>query len=536
MAMQVAVTVFLFLVLSKDKIQRASKTPITIRFEVAPSFYLVLLIIGSITLWYNYHAFNQFPELVPSEGSGALDYEMSFISSLKYGINSPRSNILAFSDPLLLNQHLTNNPLPLLYEAAICTIGASFRTASTAISFINAIAATAAIYYLGSNFSSNPGFIALVFMLNGSWCLFKFFSDDDMRGDLIHGHGRTAHTPWDSLIGVCLSFNKEHSFSIPMALFALAIAQCPVVGKAKNSYIIAALLAVFVPNFITSLSVYLACTCYELANPFFIIFGFIPFFRYLSSDIKYNPLWREYQMCDTFLPSLTIWVDSFGPSSVTFILMWFFIRDSLLIQRFISTLGAFLILQIFRQGNDYANNACAVISVFFPMVSVLFVEIGEKIKSLVNGKMTKGAVSGIVASIFVVYMISGFLSLHRLANTKDTALEMPDLDIGRKIQDITRPRDTILSDTFKFNPAAAVAGRQIVSGSFREAWRRGCDVFKQVELIREVRKESGGLDVMRSQDIRYLLDYKNDEILWDAKHYQNVYENEKWVIYQLHDT
>ena len=142
------------------------------------------------------------------------------------------------------------------------------------------------------------------------------------------------------------------------------------------------------------------------------------------------------------------------------------------------------------------------------MVCVLFVEIGEKIKSLVSGKMTKGAVSGIVASIFVVYMISGFLSLHRLANTKDTAIEIPDLDIGRKIMEITRPKDTILSDTFKFNPASSIAGRQIVSGSFREAWRRGCDVFKQVELIREVRKESGGLDVMRSQDIRWLLDYK----------------------------
>ena len=536
--MQSGVTVLLFYLLKKDKIQRPNNRLLNFRFEVSPAIYLVVLIIGSITLWYNHQIFREFPETVAVVGMGTIDYEMSFIASLRYGINAPRSNVLVFADPLLLNQHITGNPLPVLFEASICALGVSYRTASTLISFMNSVATAVGIFYLASNFSSNPTFVVLVYMLNGSWCLFNFFNSNEVRHDLIHGFGRTAHTPWDSLIGVCISLNKEHSFSIPMALFALAIAQCPVIGKAKNSYLIAALLSCMIPNFITSLAVFLSCTCYELANPFFVGTAFIPFLRFVGNKISYNPLWREYQMCDTFMPSIMIWLDGFGISSITFVLMWFFIRDQVLIQRFMSTFASFLILSIFRQGNDYANNACAVISVFFPMVCILFVECGEKIKCLINGKMARGALSGIVASFFIVYMISGFMSLYRITQDQIPAIEVADQEIGENIKMNTERKDTILSETFYFNPASAIAGRQIVSGSFKEAWRRGCDVFKQVEMIREIQKESGGLEVMKSQDIKYLLDLKEDVILWDSsvlKNFQTKEENPKWILYQLQE-
>jgi hypothetical protein len=535
---QCSITALLFMLLKKDKIKRPNNKLLPFRFEASPAIYLVVLIIGSITLWYNRKIYCDFPENVTVVGMGSIDYEMSFIASLRFGINAPRSNILVFTDPLLLNQHITGNPLPVLFEASICALGVSYRTASTIISFMNSIATAISIFYLASNFSSNPTFVALVYMLNGSWCIFNFFDCNEVRHDLIHGFGRTAHTPWDSLIGVCLSFNKEHSFTIPMALFALAIAQCPIIGKAKNSYLIATILACMIPNFITSLAVFLSCTCYELANPFFVGFAFIPFLRFLGNKISYNPLWREYQMCNTFLPSIMIWLDGFGISSVTFVLMWFFIRDHVLIQRFMSTFASFLILTIFRQGNDYSNNTCAIISVFFPMVCVLFVECGQKIKCIINGKMARGALAGFVSSFFIVYMISGFMSLYRITQEQIPAIEAADYEIGENIRLNTERKDTVLSETFYFNPASAIAGRQIVSGSFKEAWRRGCDVFKQVEMIREIQKESGGLEVMKSQDIKYLLDLKEDVIIWDSsvlKHFQTKEENPKWILYQLQE-
>ena len=130
------------------------------------------------------------------------------------------------------------------------------------------------------------------------------------------------------------------------------------------------------------------------------------------------------------------------------------------------------------------------------------------------------------------------MSLYRITQDQIPAIEVADQEIGENIKMNTERKDTILSETFYFNPASAIAGRQIVSGSFKEAWRRGCDVFKQVEMIREIQKESGGLEVMKSQDIKYLLDLKEDVILWDSsvlKNFQTKEENPKWILYQLQE-
>ena len=65
MIIQCVVSFALFILLKNDHIPRPNNKLINIRFEVSPSIYFVIFIIGSITLWYNHQVFSDFPETAP---------------------------------------------------------------------------------------------------------------------------------------------------------------------------------------------------------------------------------------------------------------------------------------------------------------------------------------------------------------------------------------------------------------------------------------------------------------------------------------
>lgn len=536
MAAQVLIGGFLMVMLLNDKIPNPKNIRFAIRFETAPPFYICIFIVTLTIVKYCAQIYSDYPTFVPRAGVGSIDYEISFIASVRFGVNSPRNDALAFKDPLLLGQNFESNPIPFLVEAGYMALFANYPTASTLISLMNAISTTVAIYYMATNFSTSPMFVSLVYMFNGSWCLLNFVKGDESRNDLIHGFGRTAHTPWEQLIAVMLTFNKEFSFSIPMGIFALAFAQVEIKGRAKNSYFLVPLLGILCPNQVTSFAIFGTCSCYSDSCPYTVAFSIIPLMRILIGRLSYNPLCREYQMCGIYMSQIAIWWDSFGPAFFSFLLAPFFVRDRKIIHAFLASFASFLLLNIYRQGNDHSANTCAIMSVFFPMVATIFVECGERMKSIASGKQTRGVISGVISSIFVIYMVSGLLSIHRIAALKIHGMDQDDLDMGARIRSDVDKNEVILSDTFTLNPASAEAGRQIVSGSFREAWKRGGDVFEQVEMIRKVEKHESGVSIMQSKNIHYMLDYKEEPLIWDedqTKFFESKHENEKWNLLAL---
>ena len=93
-----------------------------ISFEHSSLYYFSIFVISIVSFIYLGNTYQNFPYSLPKISIPFLDDEISFISSVLYGINCKRKNFFTFKDPNNLNSTYNRPILPLLFAASIVSL------------------------------------------------------------------------------------------------------------------------------------------------------------------------------------------------------------------------------------------------------------------------------------------------------------------------------------------------------------------------------------------------------------------------------
>lgn len=309
---------------------------------------------------------------------------------------------LFFNDPMRNFKTFSLPSFPLIYLSLLNASGLSYSEASVILCFLNIVATSIAVLFFSHFFFKIFDVsIVVIFLFCSGWSFYHFCQNpylltEPLDFDLIHSFGSTRKSPFFSPIWNLLSYSKHTSFAIPMALMSLALAHVPNARK-KTTYTLAGFLVALNPS--PAVSVALSISLLFYTNSIKYIWPFlllnIPKLitfneNYLLSNantlfsfnIKYNPIWREYQLNGVFYSFIVVWFDSFGPLFFVFLfspLILYISHSKLLTRRFLASFYSFVFLNFFRVGNDYVENITAIISVFLPLVVFFHGKLFEKL-------------------------------------------------------------------------------------------------------------------------------------------------------------
>lgn len=556
-----------------------------------------------------------------------------------------------FNDPMRNGKTFTWPTLPLIYLASLNELGMTYSEASIIVCLLNTIATVVGIFFLSHFFLSKTDLsIVLIFLFSSGWALFHFLYQNDNENsksrfsefddyDLIHSFGKERKCPFFSPILNLLSFSKHSSFAIPLSLFTLAFAH-PLTVIKPTTYILAGILLLLNPSPATSLSLIISLSFYSNSIKYILPFvvSVIPklivfndnfninehFLSVIENNdksfdfynnqkcscrlaqaisllIKVKPLWREYQMQGIFYSQILIWFDSFGFLFFFLILspfLLYMINSSILTQRFIASFASFVILSVFRVGNDYFENSTAIISVFLPYLVLLYSKSLDKISNsdenninidslnskrrfaffnnlsnfFLNGKNGKSkqyqgvfkAINLIFVSIAVfgtfcsAFVVSGFRINQLLPANFYYKYLNPNLSISIEkpkrtfeipennfyfIENLKKssihPRTPIFCDPRIFNPISAFGGRPVFSGNLHELWRRGADISEELAIIELINQTNDRYLIMTKLGYEYLFeDIEKPFIIVNSSiinMFDVLYTDEKYIFSKIRE-
>ena len=292
-----------------------------ISFEHSASYYLAVFITSIISFIYLGNIYQYFPYSTSKISISFLDDELSFISSVLYGINSKRSHFFTFNDPNKLDTTFNRPVFPLLFVASLASFNYDMKNVLFFIHYLNALSTTVILYYFCVIQNGRGLLFVLIVMLNGGWAFFlHFFFSKNGNYDYIHDAGFRVTFPIYHFFAHHLSLSLSSSVSIPLTILSLCYAED--YDKNINVHLFGGFLASLIPNFLTSASVFLIAFCNKDNAKGFLPFAFTLIIKYLRSDIIVMPIWREFQNEGYHFSQIFIWFETFGP--LFFIILYTF--------------------------------------------------------------------------------------------------------------------------------------------------------------------------------------------------------------------
>ncbi|OHT16573.1 hypothetical protein TRFO_13180 [Tritrichomonas foetus] len=510
-----------------------------IRLENSPKYYLVLFIIAVFSTYHLLKSYSNFPDQIPAESREIIDSEMSFIASIRYGVNKRRRNIFFYKDPQNLNQHYSSATLPLLFTASMCSLGCGYAEASVFIAFLNTMTTAIFVFYYTFFFSKHAFSITLCFMLNGGWSIFRaLFGSTCENNDYLRNVCARAPVPWHSTFGVLLSYSKSASFSIPLSIISILFSQF---SRKQNTlrmqYLIGGIAASLIPNVGPSMCVFLIASCFAPSFKYFMPFAVSIIPKLFGVKIHNFPIWREYQMAGIFYAPIMTWLDQFGPMIISIFMPIRSLDDQFTLHRFLAFASGFLLLNFFRFGNGNFENILAVTSTILPAICMHFVEDLYEFVNFTKDQLKRSVISTLSFLLYLTFIMSGILSIYTLTQKNTIGLTNVDSECGNWMRKNLHKNDVIFSESVSFNPASNIAGRQIVCGDLKSLWSSGSNVTAALRLIREVERLHNPYEVMNRMNIQYFLVSEGSAFanmaIQAGSNFSRVYQNVKWTLYKL---
>jgi hypothetical protein len=124
-----------------------------------------VLLAGAASLVFCVKLYGDLPDRGPQVFAPIYETEISFVTSVLEGCN--KRHAFLFKDPLVAGESFHGYALPLLYAAALMSLGASYTVASVVIAFLNTMATAAAVYAFAGRFAKAPIVTTLLFIFSG---------------------------------------------------------------------------------------------------------------------------------------------------------------------------------------------------------------------------------------------------------------------------------------------------------------------------------------------------------------------------------
>lgn len=511
----------------------------SIRLEGPAGLYFLLAFVSVITAIHLFLCFYQFPSKIPSEASDFIDLEMSFISSVRYGINKWRRNLFLYKDPLNLNGYFVNPSLPLLFAAALDALGLDYAESTVIISFLNTVSTAVFIYHYMAYFSHHPLLCSICFMFNGSLTFFRIlFGETCQNNDYVRNICYRTQVPWYSLIGSLMTFSKEFSFALPLSIISLLFAQYPNRQNAgRQYYLIAGIAAALNPSVGSSTCLFLVCSCFSKSFKYVMPFILTLIPKFFKINFQNFPIWREYQMYGIFYACIVVWFDQFGPMLISMFIPISAADDNITVHRFLAFASGFLLINLNRFGNSYFENVIAIMTVILPSICIYFVEDLNYITKFFKNQLYRGILSAIAIFIYVSFIAGGIAGIFHISDVPMKLLSAPDIDCGKWIIKNIKRYETILSEPIKHNPGSLISGRQLLCGDLNMVWKSGANVTQSLRLIRQVEITKKPKQIMNIINSNYFATIKgtllNDLARRGRSNLVLLYENQKYEIYKI---
>lgn len=539
---QCATVYFIGKYLKKKRKSRFLKISL-IRFENSAGLYSLLFCVSLIISIHLFLCFCQYPYTIPKEANEFIDLEISFISSVRYGINKRRSNIFFYKDPLNSNDYFPKPSLPFLYTAVLETFGLDYAEASIIICFLNTICASIFLYHYTFHFSHHPFLVCICFMFNGGLSFFRIlFGSKCENNDYMRNICYKTPVPWYSIIGTLLVFSKEFSFSLPLSIVSVMFAQFHKKQNAfRQFYLISAIALTLNPSVGSSTCIFMVCSCFSKSFKYIMPFIITLIPKYIGVYFQDFPVWREYQMFGVFYACLVVWFDQFGPMLLSMFLPVPAIDDNSSVHRHLTFTSAFLLINLFRFGNSSFENIVAIMTVILPMICIYFVEdlfFFEKIFGN-NNQIQQGIFSGIFIFIYVTFIIGGIVCIFTISTNHTIFLDKYDIQCGEWIKKNINRFDLIISDPVKNNPGPLIGGHQILCGDMKILWQADSNVTKSLQYIRQIEINKNFEKVMQNIGAKYLLlsqqSIFNRFIKIGEGELSSLFENQNWKVFKRHN-
>lgn len=515
-----------------------------IAFEHSSLYYFAVFIISIISFIYLGNVYQYFPYSLPKISISLLDDEISFISSVLYGINRKRSNFFTFKDPNNLNSTFNRPILPLLFASTIASFDYDLKNVLFFIHFLNTIGTTVILYYFCIIQNGKGLLFVFLMMLNGGMAFFHHFFSKNENIDYIHEVGFRVPLPIYHFFAHHLSFSLSSSVSIPLTILSLCFAEDD--DKNINVHIFGGFLASLIPNFLTSISVFLIAFCNKESTKGFLPFAFSLVIKYFQSDIIVMPIWREFQNEGYRFSQIFIWFEAFGPLFFTIFYSFKMQNDQKFFYYYLARFSIFLLLCVFRNGKDTFENSLAINCIFFPFLVLSFSEIICNIiyRYRYKNSVMKGIVFAICFLCILTFLIGGIFCLHNSEkNRKYKLIDKSDEEIGKFINLNIPFNSLIFARPRRFQPASFLAGRQVLIGYPNDVWKNGNEnVVKYLSFYRSIDHHiNSTIDIMEEIKTSYVLANKNDSnFIFSFDDYNKynykitkLYDNDEWLFCQV---
>lgn len=524
----------------------------SISLEESPSYYFTIFVISTISFVYLGNVYQYFPYSLPKLSIPIIDDEVSFISSFLYGINSKRTQIFTFKDPNKLNATFNRSVLPLIFAASLISFDYKIKDVLFFIHFFNIIATTAILFYYSAIQKGNSILFVFLVMLNGGWAFFyHFFSTNQVNTqnslnnslllDFIHDVGFRVSLPIYHFFAHHLSFSLSSSVSVPLSILSLCYAEDD--EKNINLHLFGGFLASLIPNFLPSASVFLIAFCNKNS-----VKGFLPFLltllpKYLRSDIIVKPIWREFQNEGYHYSQIFIWFEAFGPMFFSIIYSFRFQNDKKFYYFYLTRLSAFLLLCVFRDGNETFENSIAINSVFVPFIALAFSEIMCNLIHIYRSQKSKtqGFVFAVVVFVSITYILGGIFCLkNSIENKKFELINENDERVDSFIKSNIPFNSLIFARPRRLQPASFLSGRQTLIGYPNDMWNKGGNNITKYLLFYKLIDHhiNSTINIMNEIGSSYLLSLNNDSsFIFSTENNDNIiksiYKNDDWSIYEI---
>jgi hypothetical protein len=438
-------------------------------FEQAFDYWLLLAAVSVFSLWFLRRVYLGLPYRSVCAGVSVFETELGFSQSLLTGPNRRRPHFFSFVNPLNFNSSFEGPTAALCFLAACSALGGSYSEVSIVMCFMNILATTAFLYFIAIDFTSHRFSFVLCVLFHGAWAFFLFFFTSN-QSDLIHNIHSSRTVPFAQLFSHFLSLSKSHSASIPLAILSLGFAEAE--DSPANFLVFGGFLAALIPEFLTSFLVFGVGSCFPDC-----IWTFLPFMvsllpKFGNLHVQLVPLWREWQMDGIFFSPVLIWVESFGFAFLALFYAFFVPQRPHIFHQFVAKFAGFLFACCMRDGQDYSANAVAIQCVFLPQLTLMFVKLCFNIGSRYRSQRLKSALLTVGVFAMGVYVIGGFLSLYRTANSEQTFVDPSAWVILENHVRAIDPESVVLCRPMLCR-IAAYFGKQIVIGNWTTVWKTG---------------------------------------------------------------
>lgn len=443
-------------------------------FDRTPWFVAFITFVAGASLKHLAGVYKYVPDQSPTALLPIMDREISFIHSVLYGVNLRRHNILFYADPMIMGKYFYGYSLPLLYTASLMATGLSYGGASIIVCFINTMATAFSIFSFAKKYTKWPGLASFVYMFAGSWAGYLYFKAANRlnpNNDLVHQISKSHTTVWYHLFGYLLSIPKSTSFTIAYSQFAIF-------WQPSN---LSPIMAACCPSVATSIALFATLFGMQNENKFLIGSAATLILRLIPFDFTYKPLFREAEMRGTFFAPIVIWWVGLGPLFTIIVIFFWILPKSQFKYYFLATIGPFLVLNFFREGNDHLQNSLAIASTLYPLAVVAFAELMRRFIAWPEDEENKGIATFFMTFLIAFLLFGGFVVSRRLEFPRQQVLTAEDLEAVTWLRKI--PRDSVVYGSNTMMSPIALSGRQQFLGNKHELFALGVSIKERLEEV-----------------------------------------------------